>query len=109
MIKKIEVYPGQITQATLEGLLVTTKGELLVIEIGYPIDETGLPAKYMLSFDTSKKRPSYDVIAINPEIDPYGNFEESVKYSHRFLYDFIGVVESNFCDVRERYLVFKRR
>ncbi len=109
MIEEVEIYPDKIYQSALEGLLLTTKGELVSIEKVYPLDDYGIPQRYILRFDTSKKRPSYDVPYINPETDPFGIFEKSLLDSRRGLYDFMGRVESTFCGIRERLLVFKEK
>ncbi len=101
------IFPGEITQAGLEGLLAGAQGELVSIRIHYPLDERGIPRGYTLVFDTERKRPFYDVVLL-PGPDPFGSNERSLMMAHRDDI-FMGKVHSMWCGIHEVYLVFKKR
>lgn len=104
-----KIYSNKITQSGLEGMLFTTDGELLEIRELGPKDEKGIPEGYRLLFDLQRQRPLYDVVSVNPETDPFGSLEESIRLSHKNLDTFVGTIETTWCGMHERYLVFKKK
>ncbi len=107
--KEIKIFSNKISQSGLEGMLLTSDGELLEIREFGPRDEKGIPEGYTLLFDLTRQRPFYDVVSVNPETDPFGSMEESIRFAHQNIDTLVGTIESTWYGGHERYLVFKRK
>ncbi len=107
--KEIKIYSNKISQSGLEGMLFTSDGELVEIREFGPRDEKGIPEGYTLLFDLTRQRPFYDVVSVNPETDPFGSMEESIRFAHQNIDTFVGTIETTWCGVHERILVFKQK
>ena len=107
--KEIKIYSNDITQSGLEGILLSSDGELVKIDEFGPRNEKGIPQGYVLAFDIRSKSPLYDIVYVNPETDPFGSLERSIMDAHKGLDEFLGRVESTYCGTLERYLIFKRK